>query len=259
MNAWSKSAPPPRPGFQPRYRSHPAIQREGLGLALARLIGEWMRRLANRFVGHATERASRDAHRQSYSVATIVLAAKLAKVDGVVVRQEIDAFKALFKIPSDEVSDVARIWTAAKRDARGYEPYAHRLALLFAGDRNLQENMMTALIHLALADGAMNDAEVNFLERVAMAFGLDRPAFARLRAKVETPVPQEDDPYSVLGVPPHASEEDVKRAWRRLVRVYHPDAVMASGRTEDLAHAQHKVAAINAAYEAIERERVRAA
>jgi DnaJ like chaperone protein len=117
--------------------------------------------------------------------------------------------------------------------------------------------MMTALIHLALADGAMNELEIRFLERVAMAFGLDRPSLARLRAKIETPA--EDDPYTVLGVSPHASEQDVKRAWRRLVRVYHPDAVMASGRSGDLAHAQQKVAAINAAYETIERERVRAA
>jgi DnaJ like chaperone protein len=250
---------PPRTGYRPNYRSRPEIQPGTFGQAVVRLMGGWIQRLANRYLGHVAERASRNAHRQSYSVATIVLAAKLAKIDGPVARQEIDAFKSLFKIPSDEVSDVARIWTAAKRDARGYEPYAHRLALLFAGDRNLQENMLTALIHLALADGAMNDAEIHFLERVAMAFGLDRPSFARLRAKIETPAPQEDDPYSVLGVPPHASEEDVKRAWRRLVRVYHPDAVMASGRAGDLAHAQQKVAAINAAYEAIERERVRAA
>ncbi|MCD6075003.1 MAG: djlA [Rhodospirillales bacterium] len=256
MNAWSKSAPP-RPGFRPRYRSQPEIRHEGLAAATLRLIAGWAKRLANRYLGHIAERASRNAHRQSYSVATIVLAAKLAKVDGPVTRKEIDAFKSLFKIAEDEVTDVARIWTAAKRDARGFEAYAHRLGILFAGDRNLQENMMTALIHLALADGAMNELEIRFLERVAMAFGLDRPSLARLRAKIETPA--EDDPYTVLGVSPHASEQDVKRAWRRLVRVYHPDAVMASGRSGDLAHAQQKVAAINNAYETIERERERAA
>jgi DnaJ like chaperone protein len=224
-----------------------------------RHIGGWGRRLADRYLGHLAERAARSAHRQSYSVATIVLAAKLAKIDGPVTRAEIDAFKPLFKIPSDEVSDVARVWTAAKRDARGYEPYAHRLAILFAGDRNLQENMLTALMHLALADGPMNQMETYFLERVAMAFGLDRPSFQHLRAKIETPPVAQDDPYQVLGLSPQASEDEIKRAWRRLMRVYHPDAVMASGRPGDLAHAQQKVAAINAAYEAICRDRVRAA
>lgn len=229
---------------------------------MARLIGEWFtglgRKLSNRYMGHLAERASRNAHRQSYSVATIVLAAKLAKADGPVTRTEIDSFKSIFKIPPDEMADVARIWTAAKRDARGYEAYAHRLAILFAGDRSLQENMLTALIHLAMADGPINDAETRFLERVAMAFTIDRPSFARIRATIEKPI--QEDPYNVLGVSPHASDEDIKRAWRRLVRVYHPDAVIASGKSgEFLALAQQKVAAINAAYETIVRDRVRAA
>ena len=188
MTVWSKSVPP-RSGFTPKYRSHPAVDHEGLGRAMARLIGEWFtglgRKLSNRYMGHLAERASRNAHRQSYSVATIVLAAKLAKADGPVTRTEIDSFKSIFKIPPDEMADVARIWTAAKRDARGYEAYAHRLAILFAGDRSLQENMLTALIHLAMADGPINDAETRFLERVAMAFTIDRPSFARIRATIE--------------------------------------------------------------------------
>jgi len=261
MTAWSKSVPP-RTGFKPNYRARPEIEPETFGQAVARLIGGWFKRRTqkwtDRYLGRVAERASRAAHRQSYSVATIVLAAKLAKVDGPVTRSEIATFKSIFKIPPDEVSDVGRIWTAAKRDARGFEPYAHRLAILFAGDRALQENMLTALLHLALADGPINADETRFLERVAQAFTLDKPSFARLRAKLETPATQED-PYTVLGISPQASDDEIKRAWRRLVRVYHPDAVMASGRTGDVAHAQQKVAAINAAYEAICRDRVRAA
>ena len=31
------------------------------------------------------------------------------------------------------------------------------------------------------------------------------------------------DPYSVLGVPPEASDEDVRAAYRRLVKLHHPD------------------------------------
>ena len=224
---------------------------------LKRRIVAWLHRLTERYFAHLAERAARAAHRQSYSVAVIVLAAKLAKADGAVTHSEIDAFKALFKIPPDEITDVARIWTAAKRDARGFEPYAHRLAILFTGERVLQENMLTALIHLARADGAINDAEMRFLRRVAAAFEIDAATLARLRDAAERPA--EDDPYTVLGIPPQASDADIKRAWRRLVRVYHPDTVIASGSAGDIEYAQAKIVAVNAAYETICRQRVRAA
>ncbi len=222
----------------------------------------WSKNIWSDFVGgvmtRLLDRAAATAGRRSYAVATIVLAAKLAKADGPVTRSEIDAFKSVFKIPGDELGDVARVWNAAKREARGFEPYAHRLAILFADDSATLENLLTALVHVALADGPLTVEEIRFLERVSQAFGLEKMALARIRTKIENPTP--DDPYRVLGVSRDASDAEIKRAWHRLVRVYHPDAVAASGRAaEFLDLATQKMASINAAYEAIERNRARAA
>ena len=54
-----------------------------------------------------------------------------------------------------------------------------------------------------------------------------------------------DDPYKVLGVSPDASDEDVKRAYRRLAKKYHPD--LNPGDQE----AARKMQEVNAAYEQI--------
>ena len=54
-----------------------------------------------------------------------------------------------------------------------------------------------------------------------------------------------DDPYKVLGVSPDASDEDIKRAYRRLAKKYHPD--LNPGDTE----AARKMKEVNAAYEQI--------
>ena len=54
-----------------------------------------------------------------------------------------------------------------------------------------------------------------------------------------------DDPYKVLGVSPDASDEDIKRAYRRLAKKYHPD--LNPGDQE----AARKMQEVNAAYEQI--------
>ena len=54
-----------------------------------------------------------------------------------------------------------------------------------------------------------------------------------------------DDPYKILGVSPNASDEEIKRAYRRLAKKYHPD--VNPGATE----AAKKMQQVNAAYEQI--------
>lgn len=54
-----------------------------------------------------------------------------------------------------------------------------------------------------------------------------------------------DDPYQILGVSPDASDEEIKQAYRRLAKQYHPD------RNPGDEHAAKKMQQINAAYEQI--------
>ena len=53
------------------------------------------------------------------------------------------------------------------------------------------------------------------------------------------------DPYQVLGVSPGASDEEIKKAYRRLAKQYHPDRNPGDG------EAARKMQEINAAYEQI--------
>ena len=53
------------------------------------------------------------------------------------------------------------------------------------------------------------------------------------------------DPYKVLGVPPTASTQEIKSAYRSLVKQHHPDAVDAAGRDPE------RILAINAAWEVL--------
>src|SRR5690242_12932390 len=71
----------------------------------------------------------------AFTIGVIALGAKMAKADGVVTVDEVNAFKEVFKIPEGEMQNVARVFNLAKEDATGYEAYAEQLATIFKGNR----------------------------------------------------------------------------------------------------------------------------
>ena len=89
---------------------------------------------------------------------------------------------------------------------------------------------------------------------MADIFGLDQAAFERVTAIRDRP--GDANPYQVLGVPPTISDDDLKSAYRQLVRDNHPDRLVAQGMPEEfIAVANQKLAAINVAYDKVAAER----
>ncbi len=198
---------------------------------------------------------------QLFAITVVVLAAKLAKCDGPVVRAEIDAFRQHFRIPPASVRDIGRLFDQARDSPEGFEPYADQLGESFAGHRGVLEDVLVALFAIARADRPINLAETEFLARVHQGFGLGRAAWERAtgitggRASAAA-APEEDSPYAVLGIDASASDQEVHLAWRRLMRENHPDSLAARGVPEAfIAKATEKVARINAAWDRIKRER----
>jgi DnaJ like chaperone protein len=208
--------------------------------------------------GRPFDAAQAQAARQTaFSVAVVVLGAKMAKADGAVSRTEVDAFKQVFRVPASEMKTVGRIFDAARQQPGGFEPYARQVATMFRDEPQVLENLLSGLFHIARSDGPIRPAETAFLHRIADIFGLDAAAIARAgaagRRTIEADGP---DPYQILGVPRAATPDEIKQTWRRLVRENHPDSLIAKGMPEDcVALANEKLSLINAAYDRIAQER----
>ena len=189
-----------------------------------------------------------------FTIAVIALSAKMAKADGTVTADEIDAFGRIFRVPPQEEANVRRIFNLARQDTAGYEIYASQIARIFRDNPGVLEDVLDGLFEIAKADGVIHPAELAFLERVSEIFGFAPHEFRRIRASHLGP--DKADPYVVLGVDYRASEEEIKRSYHLLVRENHPDKLMARGVPEEfLRLANDKLAAINVAYAKILQER----
>jgi DnaJ like chaperone protein len=186
----------------------------------------------------------------AFAIATIALGAKVAKADGRVTRDEVAAFREVFSIPEGEERNAARVYDLARQDMAGFETYARRIRAMFADDSDVLPDLLEGLFHVAVADGDYHACENHFLARVAQIFELPEREFLRIRAEF---VPDaERDPYEVLGVASDASLDEVRAAWRTLVRDTHPDRLVARGLPQEaIRMAEKRLITVNRAWEAI--------
>jgi DnaJ like chaperone protein len=204
------------------------------------------------FFSHHNNRMAQ--HQVAFTIGVIALGAKMAKADGMVTEDEVIAFKEVFKVPEGEMENVSRVFNLAKQDIVGYKAYANQLASMLKGNRKLLEDVLEGLFHIAMADGVFHPNEEQFLADVAQCFGFTPTEFSYIKARHVSA--SEYDPYEVLGITPDIDNDTLKSHYRKLVLDNHPDKMIARGvPPEFVSLATKKVAAINAAYEEVAKER----
>ena len=202
-----------------------------------------------------------------FALGVIALSAKVAKADGTVTRDEIRTFQRIFPFDADERSRVADLYNEARRSANGFEAYAEQVRGALAGKPELLAEVVDALYAIAAADGELHPAEEDMIARIGAIFGVGGYEMASLRAR-HAAGPGAGagaagdgrrgaaDAYAVLGLEPGVSDEELRTAHRKLVRTYHPDRLVSKGLPEEFMElANDRLAAINAAYETVRKER----
>ena len=231
-----------------------ALGAGGVGFALGGPLGALLGAVIGHVVADRPGGLFAPAPREVvFTTGLVALSAKMARSDGVVTCDEVTAFRRIVTVPPEQEGRIAALFDLAKQTPVGFEAYAKQIATAFGDEPALLEDVLDGLFLIAAAEGGVHVAEHAYLRGVAATFAISDGDFARIEARH---VRRRDDPFLVLGADRSMSDEQLRRHYRRLVAETHPDREIARGLpAEAVAIATRRLAAINAAWDQIERER----
>jgi len=195
----------------------------------------------------------------------VALVAKVAKADGRVDALEaeligimFDDISAVFPEPQKTKDILKRIFEEEKNRSDDTQAIAHSLAKSIKGDKAKKQQFMGFLIQLSFVDGEVSKSEEEVLQTIAEALEFDPNTYHAIFDQFEKmmqniqPKANIQDAYKLLGVKESDDMSVIKKAYRKLIREYHPDIIKSQGKSEAyMQEATAKTQEINQAYEMI--------
>lgn len=187
----------------------------------------------------------------AFGVSLLVLIAAVMKADGKVVKSELEYVKDFFvrqfgRESATEATMMLRdllkqnipLYEVCNQISRSMD-YSSRLQLLHL------------LYNVSLADGIIQIQEINTIDTIAQHLKINAADIQSIRNMF---VPDTNSLYKILEIEPSATDEELKKAYRRMAMKYHPDKVSHLGE-EFKKTASEKFKMVNEAYKKIKKER----
>ena len=234
-----------------------------LGFALGGPLGA----IAGAALGHtfdATDnqypRARLSYHEKAqmtFFVATFSMLAKVAQADGRISPEEIHAVEDFManelNLTLESKRFAVEIFETAMNSPMAFQDFAGQFYHQFHNQPRLLDLMIDVLLRLSVADGALSDSEEKLISSAARIFRFSEQKYNELKARY---APDFEKYYAILGIHSRASDDEIKRQYRKLVKEYHPDTIASKGLPEEFnKFANDKFREIQNAYDAVKQER----
>jgi DnaJ like chaperone protein len=227
----------------------------GLGFVMGGPIGGLLGFVVGSFFDEEADLTTKNSRRGitpgAFGMSLLVLIAAVMKVDGKVVKSELDYVKQFFIRQFGK--ETAKEALVLLRDILKQEIPVRDVCIQIR--ENMDYSSRLQLLHLLFnvseADKMFHPSEIKLLETIAGFLGINSPDFLSIRNMF---IPETDSAYKILEIAPSVSNEEVKKAYRSIAMKYHPDKVSHLG--EDFRKtADEKFKKVNEAYEKIKKER----
>ena len=201
--------------------------------------------------------SSNQKNQAAFFTALFACFAKIAKADGKVTREEVDKvdhfIKERFNFPRDQRGFAIQIFNHAKDDKNSFRDYATQLASLLSTDKPALIMFYELLFELSMADGHLDPSEERLLIDAIDIFNIDPELLNLNKKRFGANI---SDAYATLGVSDDMSFEEIKIAYRRKRKEFHPDTLLSKGLPEELLDkAKEKFIEIQSAFEEIEKQK----
>jgi DnaJ like chaperone protein len=186
-----------------------------------------------------------------FNMSLVILSAAVMKADGKAMKSELDYVRGFFaqQFGEEAASEYLRVLKDVLEKDIPLQEVCTQIAGFMALPMRLQ--LLHYLFGIAKADGHVHTKEVETIELIARYMRIPTADYESIRSMFYKEV---GGAYTMLEIDASASDDEVKKAYKRMAVRYHPDKVAALGE-EIQKGATEKFQSILAAYEQIKKER----
>lgn len=230
----------------------------GLGWAIMPPLGG----ILGFIVGSVIDNSTKDSEKQNYQpgqqttqggyiMSLLVLIAAVMKADGKVLKSELDYTKQFFvrSFGPAAAAEAIKILRDLLNQSIPVADVAEQIRKNMDMPSRLQ--LLHFLFGIAAADGVVHETEHQLIKHIAKHMGIGQKDYESIESMF---VANTDAAYKILEVEPSATDDDLKKAYRKMALKYHPDKVHYLGEEVQNA-AKEKFQKVNEAWEIIKKQR----
>ena len=227
------------------------------GAIIGFLIGFYVDYISSGYAARESQADSQYRHQSQFNEepvdfknALLILMASVMKADGVAMKSELDMVKQMLLRTYGEQetkSMLLKLREYLKENHNLYDVCKYLRARMAYSPRL---ELIHILFRISRADGEISQAELSLIETVATQLGISTPDYLSLRAMF---VSSSDSDYKILDVSTNASEDEVKKSYRKLAMRFHPDRLQGLSEGEKK-QAEEKFLRVQKAYDSIKKK-----